>query len=338
MTAAFAQSLSNAAPITNFSSTPNFVPVNSNIPGPLRSIGKLTLPLTPVSELNPIFDDITLYDEQEIRHYNEDYDNDNPYSQPKQIIYPSNGLDLSKLSNLNTLLSPSSTISLNTWKSLNSTQLIPFRPFANLTDTGQLLSFLNRPNAQGGQVSPQQHIANDPYLKTILSTSTSNLSFKPDYANILSRVALFDGLSPIVQNIFTLLYGSRDAFVLATPHPLEPFILAFESSMESEHTLRGLAANMGIYIPISRDFEPNEIFVDKLVEHIQFLNAYPTGEFLPGIKQFSFTANNQLPTTIQMIGMDRNQFKQLLKQFNIPFSEQVYQDRLALLRQLYLYH
>ena len=330
--------MSAAAPFTNFSATPDFVPVNSNIPGRLQSAGKITLSSTPITEINPLFDDITLYDEQEIRHYNEDNDNDNPYSQPKQIVYPSNGLDLVRFPNLPNLLNPKPFTTLATWNALNSSQIAPTRPLANLTNTGQLLSVFNSPNFQGGQTSPQQRIDNDPYLKTIMSANTKNLSFKPDYSVILSRVALYDGVSPVVQNILSLLYGSRDAFVLATPHPLEPFLLAFETSMDNESTLRALASNMGIYIPISREFEASEIFIDKIVEHIQFLNAYPAGESSPGIKQFSYSSTYQLPTTIQMINMDRNQFKRLIEQFSIPFSEQVYQDRLALLRELYLQH
>lgn len=184
-------------------------------------------------------------------------------------------------------------------------------------------------------------IPNDTSLSSALSALSALSSIQshqiismgsPALQGIYQRLAEFQAASPIVQNILILFYDSLDNYLQAMPHPLEPYIFAFDQAMGSDSTVRALGVGVGILVPLTRDYEADEIFIDKLVEHILFLKETP--EYSGDIVQYSSNIH-QLPTTAEIITIGRTQFDNLLKHYQITCSEDLYQDRLAVLRQLY---
>lgn len=174
-------------------------------------------------------------------------------------------------------------------------------------------------------------------------------STTPELDNIFKRWAQFESASPLIQDILLQLYPNKFTLVSTAPatvHPLEIYIYALDQVIEDGQMVRALGSAIGIYIEVSVFEEAYEIFIDKLIAHIDFLKSgaevrneshFAESEGLD-VRSFSFP--KALPTTAKLMFYTRPEFFDLLKKFDMlpkdnEFAELLYQDRLAVLREIY---
>lgn len=144
---------------------------------------------------------------------------------------------------------------------------------------------------------------------------------------VISRVGIYEGLSPIGKNLMDRIYGDRKGFVLEqTEHPLEQYIISFDRYMDDEEIVRALGSRIGIYIPLDREYTADEIYIDKMIEYIENME-----DWAPDEQQYE-----GFPTTQEIINMDYKQFEGIMKQYEIGeyegFEREIlYQDRLIVL-------
>ena len=161
----------------------------------------------------------------------------------------------------------------------------------------------------------------------------STPSLRPSY----DRIALYRSLSPIAQNLVDLLYshgGNEDVidnFVEAVPpSPLEEYIIAFDLNMDDDGIVRAIGSRMGLFIPISREFTADEFFVDKIVSVMETFTYQDDDE-----AQYPLNHGEPLPTIREMIDMSRKEFQKFVDKVGLQFSEQLYQDRLMVLKSIF---
>lgn len=87
----------------------------------------------------------------------------------------------------------------------------------------------------------------------------------------LSRVEIFSQLGPICKQLLLLIYGNYENFIKSLPHPLEEVIIMLDKHWENERTVRAIASRIGIYVGLDLFFNAAELFVDKLVDVIQYV-------------------------------------------------------------------
>lgn len=174
--------------------------------------------------------------------------------------------------------------------------------------------------------------------------------FKASYTNdtpvlgpIFARWAKFESASPLIQDLLLQLYPDKFTMVTTpeeTVHPLETYIFALDEVMGDGQMVRAVGSAIGINIPDQFGYvEPYEIFIDKLVDHLEFLNSGGEQQNIGlDVKSFSFPVS--VPTTAEMMFYTRSKFKELLEKLDIfptdlDLAEEMYQDRLSVLRDIY---
>lgn len=154
----------------------------------------------------------------------------------------------------------------------------------------------------------------------IFTSYTPNLNFS------LGRIAKFETASPLVKDVLLLLYGSRESFVGATGHPLEPYIFEFDRNMDSDSTVRAIGSAIGLFIDLDPNFQAYELFIDKLVSCILQLEP----------KRINDAKYTGRPRLGDIVNMDRDKFRQEVEKYSWEYSENLYQDRMNFYRFLSL--
>ena len=169
----------------------------------------------------------------------------------------------------------------------------------------------------------------------------------PALGSIFARWAKFESASPLIQDLLLQLYPDKFTMVTTdeeTVHPLETYIFALDEVMGDGEMVHAVGSAIGINIPATFSYtEPYEIFIDKLVEHLDFLRSTPElkqDQVGLDVKSLSYGGVVGIPTTAEMMFYTRSRFKELLQKLNffpddLDLAEQMYQDRLAVLRDIY---
>ncbi len=78
----------------------------------------------------------------------------------------------------------------------------------------------------------------------------------------------YNDLSNIGKHLLTLLYGNEENVLQngRLEHPLEKYILAYDSNMDNDSAIRSIGERIGIYIPDRQNSA--EVFYIKLSDHI----------------------------------------------------------------------
>ena len=86
-----------------------------------------------------------------------------------------------------------------------------------------------------------------PHLTTS-HPSTTPVTYSP--SNVTARSDVYNELQESVQFIMDRIYGSKEEFIEAIqPHPLEKYLIAFDTAMSNSRTIQVLASRIGIFIP-----------------------------------------------------------------------------------------
>jgi hypothetical protein len=96
----------------------------------------------------------------------------------------------------------------------------------------------------------------------------------PEYDSLESKIDrwnIYNDLSNVGKTILDLIYRDRKGFVSSLPHPLEKTIIAYDTNMDDENTLRGIANQINITLPDNE--YPQDSFYDILTEKI--IKEYP---------------------------------------------------------------
>lgn len=176
-----------------------------------------------------------------------------------------------------------------------------------------------------GQYPPEaltSDFASDKVANSILKKPSVFSTRTPNFNLSLGRIAEFESASPLVKEILVVLYGTRDNFVAATGHPLEPYIFAFDSNLDSGETVRAIGSAIGIYVDTDPNFFAYELFLDKLISCIAQLE----------VKRIDDVKYVSRPKIGTIINMSRKEFSRYLEEDGIPFSENLYQDRMNYFR------
>lgn len=167
----------------------------------------------------------------------------------------------------------------------------------------------------------------------------------PVLTSIFARWAKFESASPLIQDLLLQLYPDKFTMVTTpeeTVHPLETYIFALDEVMGDAQMVRAVGSAIGINIPATFGYvQPYEIFIDKMVEHLDFLNSgLETRKDNVGLDIKSLSFPVPIPTTAEMMFYTRSKFKELLEKLkffptDLDLAELMYQDRLTVLRDIY---
>lgn len=149
-------------------------------------------------------------------------------------------------------------------------------------------------------------VANSIYKKSsTLSARTPNFLFSS------GRLAIFNSLSPLVKNIFIILYGSKENFVSATGHPLEEPLITFDRNLDSSTAVRAIGSAIGIYVDVDANFFAWELFMDKIISCIVQLE----------IKRINDVKYANRPKMQDIIRMTRKEFKRYREKDDTDYAE-----------------
>jgi hypothetical protein len=96
----------------------------------------------------------------------------------------------------------------------------------------------------------------------------------PEYDNLspkIERWNTYNDLSNVGKSLINLIYNNREGYINSLPHPLEQIILAYDSNMDDENVIRGIAERIDIVLP--DDEYPQDSFYDILLTKIE--KEYP---------------------------------------------------------------
>ncbi len=161
-------------------------------------------------------------------------------------------------------------------------------------------------------------------LASVIGDSVST----PEIGRVSKRWANYVSLSDIGKELMLLIYPDLKAYLSGPSNILEEYIMTFDQVVGDNQMVRLVGQRMGIYIPIDRDFTADDIFIDKLLDILDLLRGVlrDETEFIPGTK---------LPSIPRIIDMDRTEFDRMVTGFGMDTSEQLFQDRLYLLADLF---
>lgn len=162
----------------------------------------------------------------------------------------------------------------------------------------------------------------------------------PELRSIFQRWADYESSSPIIKDLLSLIYPDKYSYVVTpTPsaHPIEKYIFAFDEVMDDPQMIRALGTSIGINVYLDPNREAYEIFLDKLIAHLDFLLTQKR-DYNIGLDIVKYSSIKKLPTTAEMMFYTRPQFFKLMKDYSISLDsetmEYYYYDRLKILRKL----
>jgi hypothetical protein len=140
------------------------------------------------------------------------------------------------------------------------------------------------------------------YLQSSLLKGNISLEIKDQY----ERLGKYKSLSPVGKSLLQLIYPNLKEYLINYENPLEPYIFAFDESLDDEGTVRALGSRLGIYIPIDNNYLAYEIFIDKIVEVI-----LTYGKLNPQKVEKQYQKSQQFPEISEIIDMDFDTFKKI---------------------------
>jgi len=193
-------------------------------------------------------------------------------------------------------------------------------------------------------LTPSQVLSDEPDLRSLLPDlsklqeyAVKNGYVTPALQQVFDRWGIYNSLSPLSRNLMNLLYTDLVGFILRFGHPLESYIISFDRSMDDEGLVRALGARIGIYIPLDTDNSAITIFIDKLVDYIQSVEKSPFNPTSAAEDKSYPLGQFNFPSTRDIINMSRSDFDQFMLSRSLQTSELLYQDRLTIFRDLFLY-
>ena len=163
-------------------------------------------------------------------------------------------------------------------------------------------------------------------INQIYGKEMSNVNIE----RIMERINKYNELSQIGKNLMMLIYGDMENYMKDYGNELEKYIIAFDKNMEDDSVVCAIGSRIGIYIPINEMFSAAEYFIDKIVEYIKVM-----GYNFPEKDEYQYKNKKIIPSTDEIINMDRNIFDENMKEYGLKGTEELYQDRLMVYKEIF---
>lgn len=164
------------------------------------------------------------------------------------------------------------------------------------------------------------------------------LRHAPNAQRQIERHQQYQKLGDIGKALLNTLFDNDVNYALSSePHPLEQYIIGFDTHIADSGTIIALGDRMGFTIIDNKDYSVQDQFIDLLMDHINKVEKpniiNKSGELEKKHRPTRYPSS--IPSTKEMININRPEFDKMIVNYGQTPSPELYRNRLTMLPQLH---